>query len=225
MPDWLVSDAAANGTLTSGAVAVRLAVSLLYGGAVGAIYRLSHGRDGESSRTLVTTIVLLSVLIAMVTMVIGSSVARAFSLVGALSIVRFRTVVEDTRDTAFVIFAVVVGMAAGTGWHVVPVIGIPIAGAAAVLLHRVPSGGAAARRQRSVLVVRLGLGRDPATALGETLARHAAHHGLLETSTARQGAALAVTYEVTLRPGADPATLVTELNRLDGVQGVEWRSA
>src|SRR2546430_8185921 len=47
------------------------------------------------------------------TQVIGDNVARAFSLVGALSIVRFRTVVRDTQDTAFVIFSVVVGMAIG----------------------------------------------------------------------------------------------------------------
>jgi len=39
--------------------------------------------------------------------------SRAFSLVGALSIVRFRTVVRDTQDTAYVIFAVAVGMAEG----------------------------------------------------------------------------------------------------------------
>ena len=56
---------------------------------------------------------LLSILIAMVTQVIGDNIARAFSLVGALSIVRFRTVVRDTQDTAFVIFAVAVGMAMG----------------------------------------------------------------------------------------------------------------
>ena len=49
----------------------------------------------------------------MVTQVIGDNVARAFSLVGALSIVRFRTVVRDTQDTAYVIFAVAVGMAVG----------------------------------------------------------------------------------------------------------------
>ncbi|MDZ4830382.1 MAG: hypothetical protein SGJ09_09330 [Phycisphaerae bacterium] len=63
---------------------------------------MSHGRDSRDASTLATT------------MVIGSSVARAFSLVGALSLVRFRTVVDDTRDTAFVIFALIVGMAAGT---------------------------------------------------------------------------------------------------------------
>ena len=53
------------------------------------------------------------VLIALVTQVIGSSVARAFSLVGALAIVRFRTLVEDMRDTTFVIAAVAVGMEVG----------------------------------------------------------------------------------------------------------------
>ena len=56
---------------------------------------------------------LLSALIAMVAQVVGNNAALAFSLVGALSIVRFRTVVRDTEDTAFVIFAVVVGMSVG----------------------------------------------------------------------------------------------------------------
>ena len=44
------------------------------------------------------------------------SSARAFSLAGVLAIVRFRTVMEDTRDTVFVVFAVVMGMSAGAGY-------------------------------------------------------------------------------------------------------------
>lgn len=75
----------------------------------------------------------LSVLIAMVTEVIGDSVARAFSLVGALSIVRFRTVVRDTQDTAYVIFAVAVGMAVGASNPWVAAIGIAVVAAGAVL--------------------------------------------------------------------------------------------
>ena len=67
----------------------------------------------EEAESFVVTLVLLTILIAMVTQVIGDNVARAFSLVGALSIVRFRTVVRDTQDTAYVIFAVAVGMAVG----------------------------------------------------------------------------------------------------------------
>ena len=71
-----------------------------------------------------------------VALVIGNSVARAFSLVGALSIVRFRTVVDDTRDTAFVIFSVVVGMAAGAGLLFVPLLGLPLVAVTAIALDR-----------------------------------------------------------------------------------------
>ncbi len=47
--------------------------------------------------------------------VIGDSIARAFSLVGALSIIRFRTAIQDPRDIGFVFYALAVGMAVGAG--------------------------------------------------------------------------------------------------------------
>jgi hypothetical protein len=78
------------------------------------IYRGTRDVSRESA-PFPGTLVLLCVLIAMVTQVIGDNVALAFSLVGALSVVRFRTAVRDTKDTAFVIFAVAVGMAIGAG--------------------------------------------------------------------------------------------------------------
>jgi len=85
----------------------------------------------EIASSFPPTLVLLCVLIAMVTQVVGDNVARAFSLVGALSIVRFRTVVRDTEDTAYVIFAVVVGMAVGAGAPWVAVIGLAVVAVAA----------------------------------------------------------------------------------------------
>ena len=80
----------------------------------------------------------------MVTQVIGDNVARAFSLVGALSIVRFRTVVRDTQDTAFVIFAVVVGMAVGARDLVWPASASSSIGAAAFLMRPKTAARAAA---------------------------------------------------------------------------------
>ena len=71
------------------------------------------------------TLVLLTVLIGMISSVIGDNIARAFSLVGALAIVRFRTIVEDTRDTAFVIYSVVMGMAAGLGSYYSAMLAMP----------------------------------------------------------------------------------------------------
>ena len=91
-------------------VLLRLVVAALLGGVVALVYRRTRF---EPASSFTTTLVLLAILIAMVTQVVGDNVARAFSLVGALSIVRFRTVVRDTQDTAYVIFAVAIGMAIG----------------------------------------------------------------------------------------------------------------
>src|SRR5262245_66013209 len=105
MPEFLRGVFTDSPTISPAEVLARLALALALGFVVSWIYRGTRGKD-ELTPSFQTTLVLLSVLIAMVTEVIGDSVARAFSLVGALSIVRFRTIVRDTQDTAYVIFGV-----------------------------------------------------------------------------------------------------------------------
>src|SRR5215211_3914344 len=115
-------------------IAIRLACAAALGLAVAVVYFLTQRKKRAEAASFVSTLVLLTILLAMVSMVIGNQIARAFSLVGALSIVRFRTIVEDTRDTAFVIFAVIAGMAAGAGVYEVPAVGIPMVAVVAVAL-------------------------------------------------------------------------------------------
>jgi hypothetical protein len=213
--------------LTWEEVLFHLLLAAVYGACVAVVFRLSYGRGKPDRSIMITTLVLLSILVAMVSMVIGESVARAFSLVGALSIVRFRTVVEDTRDTVFVIFAVIVGMAAGAGSVLVPVIGIPIVSIAAVLLS-LRSGAApvsvAPENNPSTLSIRLGLGRDPEKVLTEVLQRHLESFRLSGVETAKQGASLDLKYQVQLRSVQSMSALVTELNQVEGVQGIEVRA-
>ena len=138
-------------------VLVRLVVALVLGRLVAAVYNRTRPLS-DRTPSFPTTLVLLAVLIAMVTQVIGDNVARAFSLVGALSIVRFRTVVRDTEDTAFVIFAVVIGMAAGGNNLPVAVTGLIVVGAAAFWMNE--RGQSRAGTRAYELRVRAGLGRD-----------------------------------------------------------------
>ncbi len=223
MSEWLTNAVSLNSTLSAEQMFVRLLVASLYGGCVALIYRASHGRHEERSDawTLTTTLVLLALLIAMVSMVIGDNVARAFSLVGALSIVRFRTVVDDTRDTAFVIFAVIVGMAAGAGLLLVPLLGIPVVGLIAVALSRAGDPQTALAMAEHKLKIRLGLGRDPEMLLANVLRRHLDHYRQVSAATSRKGAALDLVYRVRLKSPESMTALVTELNPIEGVQDVE----
>ncbi len=202
------------------AVALRLVAALVLGAVVAWIYR--HSRDtSDGSPTFPGTLVLLAVLIAMVTQVIGDNVARAFSLVGALSIVRFRTVVRDTRDTAFVIFAVVIGMGVGAGAPWVAVIGLVVVGVASWAMR--PAALAANPGLRFTLTLRVALGLDLETVLGSALDSQLLTRQLQSIGTTRQGTSIDVIYEAVLKPGCSPDELVKALYRIDGVHAVELR--
>ncbi len=201
-----------------GELIARLSLSLLLGWIVALIYQKTSQVTDDSS-SFVATLVLLSILIAIVTQVIGDSVARAFSLVGALSIVRFRTVVRDTRDTAFVIFAVVMGMAAGASNLTVAISGAVVVGAAAWLFR--PTGNHFSTHMAK-LDIRLAIGQSPQVAFLPLLDCSAERVELMAIETSKQGSAIDYQYRVRLKSSCDPTSLVRELNQLDGVQSVRW---
>lgn len=102
-------------------VTVSIILSFILSLAIAWIYKRNH--DGLSySKTFTATLVLMSVLIAVVMLVVGNNVAKAFTLLGAFTIIRFRTPLKDPKDMAFVFWALVTGMAVGTGSYGVAVI-------------------------------------------------------------------------------------------------------
>lgn len=96
MLEWLTDSSVSSAPVTLVTMGIRLIAAALFGTLVAVAYRL-HRRPVPIPATFPLTLVLLSILIAMVMQVIDDRVARAFSLVGALSIVRFRTVLDDTE--------------------------------------------------------------------------------------------------------------------------------
>ena len=219
MPDFLTTPFANGQPVVPADVLIRLVAALLMGAGVSWIYRRTR-RDADASASFPVTLVLLSVLIAMVTQVIGDNVARAFSLVGALSIVRFRTVVRDTQDTAYVIFSVVVGMAIGAKNPWVAVIGIVVVGGAALFMAT-RAGFNSPTQPSFRLNLRVGIGHDLEKLVGPVLDVHFRDRQLASISTAQKGVALDVTYQAHFRSAGKAEELVKSLNMIEGVQSVQ----
>jgi len=199
-------------------LALRLALATAAGFVVAGIHRVARGGKAGSTAPFATTLVLLTVLVALTAVVIGDNVARAFGIVGALSIVRFRTAVEDTRDTAFVIFAVVAGMALGVSHRDVALVGLPFVAVVALVLARFVERRVSAPRRR--LVVRVAPGSDPALLVVPWLEQHARWHRLAAAGTARQGAAFEAKWDVRLL-STDEVELLGQLRALGAVSGVQ----
>lgn len=118
---------------------LHMATAFIVGQGIAWCYMLTH-RGMSYSRGFVQSLVLLTLVTSMVMSVLGNNLVTAFGLLGALSIIRFRTPVRDTRDTAFIFLALSSGMATGTGFHVVALAGAAIVCAVAGYLYWVRFG-------------------------------------------------------------------------------------
>jgi hypothetical protein len=123
-----------SGVFTPENVILSLLLAFVLGQVIAWVYYFTH--SGLSySRTYVQSLVLVTIVVAMVMAVIGDNIIRAFGLMGALAIIRFRNVVKDTRDIVFIFCALVVGMAAGSQRFAIAVVGTIILSLVAIYLY------------------------------------------------------------------------------------------
>ena len=103
-------------------VAANILVSGILGFLIFISYMISH-RGTIYSKKFNVSLVVLTVLTSMVMTVIGNNVALSLGMVGALSIVRFRTAIKDSRDTVYIFWTIIVGICCGVGDFIVAGIG------------------------------------------------------------------------------------------------------
>jgi len=120
-------------------IIVNILVALLCGLFIAKLYRHTYKGPGYSVN-FVNSIVLLAMITAVVIMVIGNNLARAFGLVGAMSIIRFRTAVKETQDIVYIFFGLSVGLAAGVGYHKIAFIGTLFIGSILYVLSKSNTG-------------------------------------------------------------------------------------
>jgi len=114
-------------------VFTNLVIALICGLIIALVYRFIY-KGPSYSVSYVNSLVLLTMMTSLVILVIGNNLARAFGLVGAMSIIRFRTAVRDVQDIVFIFFALCVGMAAGVGLHIIALSGTIIISIVAIIL-------------------------------------------------------------------------------------------
>jgi len=96
-------------------IALGLLSAFIGGQVIAWTYMWSH-KGMSYSRSYVQSLVLIAMIVALVMIIVGTNIFIAFGLFGAFAVIRFRNVLKDTRDTAFIFMELAVGLAAGT-WN------------------------------------------------------------------------------------------------------------
>ena len=195
---------------------LKLVAAALIGVLVTAIHAPSAS-DRPSGRAMQHAQILLAVSGAMMMIIIGDSLARAFGIAGAASIVRFRTPVEDPKDVTIIFLLMSLGMACGLGAFAIAGLGTAFLCVFLFALDRTSS-----RRTRALAVEVIAEGRDfPTDHVHSVFARNRV---VFETREVSQGKETGVTYHALIDPNLSLDDLSAQLmaGGSAGVRAVSW---
>ena len=192
-----------------------LLLAFLIGQWIGWVYIWTY-KALSYSQSFSASLVVLPVIVAVMMKLMSGSMLIAFGLLAVFAVVRFRNVLKDTRDTTYVLWAIVEGMAVGTLQPSTAVLSTIVIGGIMLYLRFTQFGS----RQNYDLVVNLCYVGDP-TAHQElvptVLSRHAIR-SQLANSRASDADRFDLSYRVLLR---DPSRLRELQSELESTRGVE----
>jgi uncharacterized membrane protein YhiD involved in acid resistance len=165
-------------------------------------------------------LVILPIVIAIAMQSIGDNVARGIGMIGALSLLRFRTNVKDPRDMFFIFAALTIGLASGVHAYGIAILGTVCFVVALLVLHKSPF---VAGPQFDGLV-RFNLPRSPEEqrAVEDILQSQCRHFALATIRELAQGERLDYSYQIRLKSSATSAELIGELGQVSALRGLNF---
>ncbi|MEU4575143.1 DUF4956 domain-containing protein [Nonomuraea sp. ATR24] len=206
-----------SGTFSVADIAIAMSLSFVLSAMIGWVYRATH-RNVSYSQSYVQTLVILGMLISLIMLVVGSNIARAFALVGALSVVRFRNAIKETRDVGFIFLVMGVGMAVGTRFYLLAIVAAVAISLIIMLMQRFDWFALNVRRQ--VVKVQVPADEDFTATVQDVLVRHTDEFELVSMESIRGGALTELMYTVRIKKGSEPADLISALRERNHGQSV-----
>ena len=200
-----------------GQVAGHLTVALTCGLFISLVYRWTHTESHYSTR-LVNSLVALPMITAIVIMVIGNNLARAFGLVGAMSLIRFRTAIRDPEDITFIFFSLATGMAAGVGLHLTAITGTIFVSIVMYILSRVSY----TYPQRPEFLLQFSSSEEKETLYRPVLEKHCKRYRPINVKSRKGGESLQLSFYVTLKDVDQSEEFIREIGRIQGVSRIRF---
>jgi uncharacterized membrane protein YhiD involved in acid resistance len=198
------------GTFTLIDIALVLFLSFALALVIAWVYRFTH-KGVSYSQSYVHALVMMGTIVSLIMLIIGSNLARAFALVGALSIIRFRNAVKETRDVTFIFMAMAVGMAVGTRFYLLATFATFVMGAFVVALYKLNLFTKEVSER--ILRIQLPIDRDHETAFEEVFRDHLEEHRIISVETVRAGVLQEVVYSIVLKRSSQPRQLIEAIRQ------------
>ncbi len=198
-------------------IIANVTVALICGFLISWLYRHTYRGPGYSP-TFVNSLVLLSMITSVVIMVVGNNLARAFGLVGAMSIIRFRTAIKNTQDIVYVFFALAIGMAAGVGLYKVAITGTLFIGLVLYIVTK--SKISTPEREEYLLQFYAEPAGTDTPSYQSIFDKHCKRYKIINVKSTGEGSLLELSYYIRLKDKEKNQDFVKDLRQTTGIQYV-----
>jgi hypothetical protein len=200
-------------TLTLTTMLAALGASLVLGLLISLVYLKTHKEEGYSVGFTVT-LIMLPAIISVIIMLVGNNVARAFSLAGAFSLIRFRSAPGDPKDIAYVFFTLAVGLACGMGYIAYAVVFAIILCIVMIILNEINF----AKPKTTNLQLKITIPEDLnfQELFDDILIRYTNSWSLKRIKTSDFGTIFEVVYSISLKSSSDQKKFIDELRCRNG---------
>lgn len=198
-------------------ILINLIIAFFLGFIISLVYKKTH-KGLSYSQSFVLTNIFVCVIVSMVIMVIGNNLARAFALVGALSIIRFRTVVKDTKDTAFIFWSLAAGMASGTGSYFLAVSGTAIISMIALVLYYTNYGSIF--KSEFIIQFRSRNSAKNKKNYNKIFSEYCKSSTLLNAESSGDGQSLKLSFDIVLKENKTYDEFIQKLSKVSGLSEV-----
>lgn len=198
-------------------ILINLIIAFFLGFVISLVYKKTH-KGLSYSQSFVLTNIFVCVIVSMVIMVIGNNLARAFALVGALSIIRFRTVVKDTKDTAFIFWSLASGMASGTGSYFLAISGTAVISMIALVLYYTNYGSIF--KSEFIIQFRSRNSAKNKKNYNKIFSEYCKSSTLLNAESSGDGQSLKLSFDIVLKENKTYDEFIQKLSRVSGLSEV-----
>ncbi|MFH1515137.1 MAG: DUF4956 domain-containing protein [bacterium] len=203
--------------MTGSEIFSNVTIALVCGLFLAWLYRRTYRGPGYAAG-FVNSIVLLTIITAVVMMVIGNNLARAFGLVGAMSIIRFRTAIKETQDIVYIFFSLAIGMAAGVGYYKIAVIATLFIGFILYLLSK--SNLMVPKKEEYLLQFSFSPNGSDTPSYLPVMQKHCRHHKVINVKSLGEQDLLELSYYIKLNNKEKNSEFIRELQRAHGVNQI-----
>lgn len=199
--------------ISIGSAIIAILISMVSGLIISMTY-MKTSENKKFSQNFAITTILLPAIISAIIMLIGSDIAKAFSLAGAFSIIRFRSTPGEPKDIAFVLFALAAGLSCGVGLYAFAIILTVLLCMVMLVLSITKYGKNDSTTTQ--LVITIPEDMEFEEVFDDILSKNSSFHKMIKLKTSAMGSLFQVTYEVDLLENTDKKKLIDEIRLYNG---------